>query len=147
MPTVCIKPIRENATRRNRVPRDAFRSTVRSKTAREALDGGFRACIQGMVLYAGRAGCNRGCKDDAVPVSAVLKTVLGHVELAAGIEVEDFVIILLRHLSRLSERLDAGVRYGLDTAEVRKGLLEERVVGDVSWSDFEQTMSSRAETR
>lgn len=62
-----------------------------------------------MVLYAGRAGCNRGCKDDAVPVSAVLKTVLGHEELAAGIEVEDFVIILLRHLSRLSERLDAGV--------------------------------------
>lgn len=151
MPTVCLKHIREDAPRRNRIHRNTFRSTVLGKAAREAFDGGFGARVQGMVTHAGHAGRHRGREDDAAPVAAMFQAVLGDEELAAGVEVEDLVVVPLRHILFPLEGLHARVRHDdVDAAEVSDGLLEEGVdlgrVGNVGL-DGNRTRAQREEIR
>ncbi len=126
MPTICVEHVREDSSRGDRVHRDAFWPAVGGKAAREAFDGGFGACVQSMVTHAGHVGRDGGRENDSAPAGAMSEAVLRDEELAAGVEVENVVIILLRHVFLLFEGLHAGVRHdNVESAIVREGPLEE----------------------
>ena len=128
MPTILRKHISHDSARCNRIHRNLLRSAILCETAREALDSGFGPGIQGVVLHARHAGRDGRGEYDSPAIGAVLESVLRNEELAARIEVENAVEILLRDVLLDLKSFHTGVRNDeIEPAKVREGLGEESV--------------------
>jgi len=109
MPTVLRKHISHDPARRNRIHRDLLRSAILCETAREAFDSGFGPGIQGVVLDARHASCDRRGEYNTPAFGAVFEPILSNEELAPGIEIEDAVEIFLCDVLFDLECFHAGV--------------------------------------
>ena len=126
MPTIRLEHVRPDPPRRNRIHRHPFRSAILREAARKTLDRGLGAGVQGMVPHPGHAGRDGRREDDAAAHGTVFQTLLSDEELSPSIEVEDLIVVLLRHVLLPLESLHPGIRHhDIHPAEMPEGPLEE----------------------
>ena len=121
-----VKHIGDGAAGRNGVDGDFFRATILGEDADEGVDGALGAGVKGVGGDAEVLGGVGGHEDDAAAVAQVAVGFAGDEELAARVEAEDAVELLLGDVFQVAEADDARVAADdVEAAEVGDGGVEQ----------------------
>lgn len=126
MPCIAREHVGLDTSGRNRIAGNALRPAVDAKASRKALDRRLRARIQSMVWHMRDGRGDGRHEDDTAAAREILHALLRDEELAAAVDIEDAVELLLGDLELVLPDLCARVRdHKVQLSEVREPGCEE----------------------